>query len=240
MEADAEGGNELPGLDPELGSRISQLIRLVGSDVEAARVAGVSVDTLANYEKLRTAPKIEPLVRLARKAGVSIGWVVSGEGPMRTDEANRARSAAPDSDDLIALPRYDVAAAAGAGALVVSEDVVDWIYFRREWLRKELGLPASRLAVISATGDSMAPTIESGDLLVLDVGDAAGGLKSDGIYVLGVGDSVVVKRVGVRPTGRISISSDNPLYKHTAEEVERADLRTLHVIGKVVWSGGRV
>ncbi|MEX2155068.1 MAG: S24 family peptidase [Gemmatimonadaceae bacterium] len=85
----------------------------------------------------------------------------------------------------------------------------------------------------------MSPTIESGDILLVDVGEP-GGIKGDGVYVLTVGDSVVVKRVAVKPTGRIAVSSDNVLYRHTAEEVERADARALHIVGKVIWVGGRI
>jgi phage repressor protein C with HTH and peptisase S24 domain len=59
-------------------------------------------------------------------------------------------------------------------------------------------------------GDSMAPTLNAGDDILVDLGAASGRLR-DGIYVLRIDDAVVVKRLALNPTGRrVTVQSDNP------------------------------
>lgn len=231
MEAESELGSALPGLDPELGSRITQVAAMIGSDQEAARVGGISVDTLSNYEKLRTGPKLEPLLRMAQRANVSVAWLITGRGSMQQEGVG-------GQDDLVALPRYDVQAAAGAGAVVLSDRVTDWVHFRRDWLRSELGANPRNLAMISAVGDSMAPTIENGDLLIVDVSEKR--WTRDGIYVIGVDDELWVKRVDRLPDGGLVLSSDNPRHAHGTATIAKAHISTVRFAGRVAWVGGRV
>ena len=58
----------------------------------------------------------------------------------------------------------------------------------------------------------MAPTLNAGDDILVDLGDAAERLR-DGIYVLRIDDAVVVKRLALNPLGRrVTVQSDNPAY----------------------------
>lgn len=136
------------------------------------------------------------------------------------------------------MPRYEVTAAAGAGELVQGEEIVDWISFSREWLRRTFGRSPTQLVIITAVGDSMAPTIEDGDLLLLDVSEPK--LKGEGIYVLGVDEALLVKRVAIRPGGGLVIASDNERYAYTRQEVSRYELDSVRIVGRVVWVGGRI
>jgi phage repressor protein C with HTH and peptisase S24 domain len=237
-QAGRNGASELAGprSEAERGflARMNVLVDRAGGATELARRTGLSKRVIDKYRAGESEPNRERLIRLAEGGGVSLAWLVTGHGSPETASLSTGE---PD-DDYIALPRYDVAAAAGSGAAVVREEIVDALYFRKDWLHLELGVNPSDLAIISAVGDSMAPTIEDGDLLVLEIGE--GRWKSDGVYVIAVEDSVWVKRVARRKDGGLMISSDNPRYAHTTEEIARADLGTLRLVGRVMWVGGRI
>jgi phage repressor protein C with HTH and peptisase S24 domain len=58
-----------------------------------------------------------------------------------------------------------------------------------------------------------------------------GSIRGDGIYVLAVGDELIVKRVEFDPVSRkIRIMSENPRYQ---DRIESADGQTVRVVGKV-------
>jgi phage repressor protein C with HTH and peptisase S24 domain len=127
---------------------------------------------------------------------------------------------------------YQVFASAGFGSVVSDELKTDPMAFRTEWLKKE-GLSPERLAVIRAKGDSMEPTISNNDIILVYLcnGDAL----RDGLYVLRIGDSLLVKRLQFDPFGGLKIISDNPGYEtQVVTKDQRADV---HIVGRVAWAG---
>jgi len=66
----------------ELGNRIRVLVKAVGTQAEAARVAEVTPRQLSRFMSGQNAPSALPLARLAAKTGISLDWVMSGDGPM--------------------------------------------------------------------------------------------------------------------------------------------------------------
>ena len=82
----------------------------------------------------------------------------------------------------------------------------------------------------------MAPTLGSGDDILVDLGDCAERLR-DGIYVIRAEDVLVVKRVALHPVGRtITLQSDNPAYP----DWPNCDLDSIHFLGRVIWAGRRI
>ncbi|MGS1014070.1 helix-turn-helix domain-containing protein [Rhodanobacter sp. UC4450_H17] len=65
------------------------MIKLFDSRAEAARVAGMSTDQLARYEKGGT-PSFRPLVKLAAAKGVRLEWLATGDGEMYAQEVREA------------------------------------------------------------------------------------------------------------------------------------------------------
>ena len=66
-------------------------------------------------------------------------------------------------DNWALLPVYDARASAGPGHEIDREAVVYRIAFREEWVRTVTTAPLDQLAVISVDGDSMEPTLRTGD-----------------------------------------------------------------------------
>ncbi len=107
--------------------------------------------------------------------------------------------------------------------------------FDARWLQA-LGVRSDMLSLIRVSGESMAPTLNDGDDIMVDRSDAAEHLR-DGIYVLRLDDALMVKRLALTlRRGRVSIRSDNPLYP-AFEDVE---LKHVALVGRVIWAGRRV
>jgi phage repressor protein C with HTH and peptisase S24 domain len=136
---------------------------------------------------------------------------------------------------MLLVPQLAVGASAGAGASVDGEAVEAGFAFDPRWLRR-LGADTRALSIIAVEGDSMTPTLNDGDDIMVDSADAAARLR-DGIYVLRMDDALMVKRVARLPVaGRISVKSDNPLYPSWPDLA--AD--DVILVGRVVWTGRKV
>ncbi len=143
------------------------------------------------------------------------------------------RAAVP-YDAPVAVPRLDIAASAGGGGFAGGEAPVAHFGFDRDWLR-QLGVRAGALSLLRVRGDSMAPTLDDGDDILID-GDDAGERLRDGIYVLRRDGSLLVKRLARRGGGMVAILSDNPAYPDEGGVA----LNDLALIGRVVWTGRKL
>jgi phage repressor protein C with HTH and peptisase S24 domain len=140
------------------------------------------------------------------------------------------------SDGLVSIKRHPVMVSAGPGAIVSEEYGKPYFGFDERWLKVLTPTPPSRLSVVRVEGDSMSPTLNSGDDILVDLDDRAERLR-DGIYVLRVDDALIVKRLALNPIGRrVTIQSDNPAYPDWPDR----GLDEINSIGRVIWSGRKV
>jgi phage repressor protein C with HTH and peptisase S24 domain len=146
---------------------------------------------------------------------------VSREGP-------RGHTSVPELADPDGGPQMRKARKDGRHSDPVKSE--GWV-FPPSFVRDQLHTTAARLLVLNAHGDSMTPTIMSGDRVIVDTGH--GTPTPDGLYAIRDGfGRIVVKRLqllnSARPT-RVKIISDNP--NHATEEVP---LGELEIVGKVL------
>lgn len=140
-------------------------------------------------------------------------------------------SASASQAEWVDVPRLDIGASAGPGALPQDEAAFDAFRFSRRWL-SEQGLGDAQLSAITVEGDSMEPLLRDGDEILVD---RAPRPFRDGVHVVRLGDTLMVKRVAQGSAGRFALLSQNLAYppvEVSAEEIE--------VIGRVVWKGGRI
>jgi phage repressor protein C with HTH and peptisase S24 domain len=216
--------------DADFRGRLSQLIRAFGSVAMLARKVGVSDNAIYKWLAGRGQPSVANLVALARAARVSIEWLATGREAAPSGRASRRFA---NHSDYTFVPRYDVRVASGRGAVIRSEQVVDYLAFKTEWVYRRLNAEPRNLLLIEAVGDSMEPTLEDSDLILVDLGEPR--FKQDGIYVLRRDDELVVKRLQRRPDGKLIIRSDNPAYEPSV-----ATRECLGIIGRVIWASGRL
>jgi len=142
----------------------------------------------------------------------------------------------PAAGGLVSIKRHPVSVSAGPGALVTEELGKPYFAFDERWLKALTATQPSKLSIVRVEGDSMAPTLNAGDDILVDLGDASERLR-DGIYVLRIDDAVVVKRLALNPTGRrVTVQSDNPAYPDWPD----CSLDQINCIGRVIWSGRRI
>lgn len=141
-----------------------------------------------------------------------------------------------------AIAEVDVAAGAGEGALgeVVSVSIGDETYSGHpvvaEWVIPEeyatytLGINVGRTLIIKVVGDSMAPTYQPGDRVIVDLRQRQ--LSVDGVYIISDGESPPqikrLQRVLFSSPTEVDIVSDNPSHI-----TQRVQLEFLHIIGRV-------
>lgn len=70
------------------------------------------------------------------------------------------------AEEFTTIPAYQVFASAGHGANITDEPLAEPMAFRTDWLRRE-GFDPAKMAVIRAKGDSMEPTINDGDVILV-------------------------------------------------------------------------
>ena len=207
---------------------LERLVRERGEDYSGlSRLLGRNAAYVQQYIKRGTPRRLAEQDRrlLARYFGVDEALL--GAPPAEPGE--------PDAG-LVSVPRLDVGASAGPGALPGEERRLGRIAFDEPWLRRMRIADRTRLSLVRVEGDSMAPTLSDGDDILVDGGDAAARLR-DGIYVLRVEEALVVKRLAPNPAARlVSIRSDNPAYPSWPD----CELSAIDVVGRVVWVGRRL
>src|SRR3954453_9883094 len=131
---------------------------------------------------------------------------------------------------LLNITRHPVTVSAGPGAFVTEELGKAYFAFDERWLKALTASGPSNLSIVRVEGDSMAPTLNAGDDILVDLGDAGDRLR-DGIYVLRIDDALVVKRLALNPLGRrVTIQSDNPAYPYWPD----CALADINCIGRVI------
>lgn len=102
--------------------------------------------------------------------------------------------------------------------------------FGTAWLQENFGHTSGQLASVRVHGDSMTPTLQSGDSIVIDT--AVRRVDVSGIYVIEAHGDRMVKRVNRRLDGTLDIISDNAAYPPESVPVSR--LAEVKVIGRMV------
>lgn len=208
--------------------RIRIAITRDGSIADFARRSGISDSTLRSYTKGKgTLPSLEIAAQIARAAGRSLDWIVNGDG-----DPNIKGAPASVAPDFALIPRLDVEVSAGGGAINHTEEATEMLAFRRDWLHRMKVSPDHAKAV-TVRGDSMLPTLQSGDVLLLDT--SVERIDDAGIYVVGMDDRVMVKRIQPKFGGALALIPENPIY--APEEIPADQVDRLRILGRVRWYG---
>ncbi|MGE8452800.1 MAG: XRE family transcriptional regulator, partial [Pseudomonadales bacterium] len=147
-----------------------------GAGARLAKMAGVTPKASSKWMNGESMPGSAKMLALAKALSVRVEWLEYGRGPMKEGEAPaQADSREEDSPsfrpfDLANDPSYTgikqhtARAAAGDGEENSHVEIRGVLAFKSEWLRLNR-LNPKHLDVIYANGNSMEPTINSGDVL---------------------------------------------------------------------------
>ena len=204
-----------------IGERIRQVRGSANRD-EFSSKFGVSKNTIGRYESGQSSPNAKFLKKLCEVYDVNLDWLMYGTGPVHRQELNC------QSDNFEFIPMAEAKLSAGGGAFVISESYRDYYAFRSDWLSNTL-TSVKNAVLMRVTGDSMEPTIYDGDIVMLDTGRTH--VYDGSIYALRMDDTIMIKRLSLRPGDKIRVISDNR-REYEPYETGRADV---HVIAQVVW-----
>lgn len=154
------------------------------------------------------------------------GWHLLGNAVASED-------AALDGSPPVYIPMLENSASMGGGAELMSGDVIAGrLPLAQDWVNAHTSRAAlPHLRFIHGVGDSMSPTFEDGDILLVDATqrDPA---SIDGIYALRVDGRLFIKRVRQNVARLLEISSDNPAVK-TVDVLDGG--QEVEVLGRVIW-----
>jgi hypothetical protein len=140
----------------------------------------------------------------------------------------------------VALRVMDVEASMGHGMSQPDhENVIMNMVINESWLRRHANFSSpDNLALVTGIGDSMRPTFEDGDSLLVD--RSVDELKVDAIYVLALNDELFIKRIQRRPDGTFMMISDNKSYE--PYHIKDSEREKFKVLGRVVmaWNSRRI
>lgn len=206
-----------------IGRQIAKAREAAGmNQSELARALNVKPQAVQKWES-GGAPRHSRLPDVANALRVSVSFLMGDESG---DGLHSARS------ESLQVQMLANDASMGGGADLQTEDVLmGFITLTPQFVHEHIR-PSSpgALRFIHAYGDSMAPTLNSGDVLLVDTGVQE--VKIDGIYVLAAHGRLFVKRVRQRLDGKYEISSDNPTVK-TADVLNGGS--GVQVVGRVLW-----
>lgn len=213
-----------------------KIIRKELGDISQAKLAELTGLPLhkIRYAETRNAKISQEIAKtISEKLEYNRLWILTGEGPMKKERKAAVRSirvVQPDfpADDFVLIRQVNGKISAGNGFL--PDDSVDiQAAFRKDWIKRKGGKP-DRMSLIKVDGDSMEPTLLSGDLVLVD--HSRNTIASQGgIYAIAIDDEIMIKRVQpVFPDGKLRVISDNKQYDPF--EIETGRVR---VNGKVIW-----
>ncbi|CAI9120471.1 LexA family transcriptional regulator [Brytella acorum] len=194
--------------------------------------SGISGSSLNNYLKGREM-KASVAVRLAEVCGVDPVWLIFGTGAANAP----AHTVAAVSDD-VSIRIYDEAeASAGFGLLGIDGVRPNFVRISKGFL-EDLGLTPNHTIILNVRGDSMEPTLKTGDRIILNTAPVH---MLSGVMVFVSSGLLMVKRLALTAAGSVRVISDNPIYP--SEDVPLSRFRwgqpdgddAITVIGRVAY-----
>lgn len=240
-----------------IGDRIKAAATKLGGQKELGARTGVSPRAISDYIAGKSSPQIKTLEQIAEASGVSLSWLIFGQGEITGSDSSRGlvSSYDPDADDNGegyspetwkaripgARPEIDVRLGAGEGSvgqmLSISSNggmsghrvVAEWV-LPETFLKGVIEANAAQTIVMEIVGDSMQPTYQPGDRVLVDLTQTR--LVADTVYAISDGFSEPqikrLQRVPFSQPPRVRIISDNP-----ALQTDEVELDRVHIIGRI-------
>lgn len=184
-----------------------------------AKASGAHTSTVTRIIDEERTTWLESLSRIADAAGLSVVERESSKG-----------------DEYAFIPRALARPAAGGGSLETSGETEGALAFRREWLGRKTRTSPERLRVMVVVGDSMSPTIEDGDIVLVDEGVRKEEPKDGRVYVVRKGDEIYIKRFR-QGVGELLFMGDNRARDYQDVKIKPGEEDGFALIGRVLWAG---
>lgn len=196
-----------------------------GNKKHFAEITGKSASHIYKICRGMSRPSMAYLQELYEEYKVDLTWLLTGEHNQSNPVAGT-----PTNSELVFAPMFDVQASAGMGAEVVAEDVEDYFAFNKSFLSRQLNVSSEQLVFVTISGDSMLPTLQEGDRVLVDMSQKT--VSQPGLYLLQSEDGLMAKRL-LDKQGILSVISDNSEYENWTIATSAREANP--IAGKIVW-----
>ena len=213
------------------------------SQAELAKRASVSQVTISHVEN-NMSDQSKFLPQLASALGVSSEYLLSGKEYIEKNKGSLedfvvigggTSGEIPSKEEYCLIPKFSVSGSCGSGSIIDNVDIKGGLVFSQSWIAAQ-GFNEDSLVVISAVGDSMYPTIENDQALLVDTNDKV--IRSSKIYFLCIDGEHYIKRL-INMITHWVVRSDNPDKQQYPDiEISSENMNLIQVEGRVVWRGG--
>ncbi|HBQ6921507.1 XRE family transcriptional regulator [Klebsiella pneumoniae] len=217
---------------PDFAARLNGLIsRRDISITQLSEKTGVTYEMVRRYTLGTAKPRTPTMRKLSAVLGVDAAYLEYGVGKPSESEAMKPIASNPFSD-VYRVEVLDLTVSAGPGNYMISDyvEVLYAIEFTTEHARVLFGnRDPTDVKVMTVNGDSMAPTLVSGDRLFVDT--SVRHFQTDGVYSFVYGKTFHVKRLQMQGD-KLAVLSDNPAYEKWYINEDSQD--NLYVMGKAL------
>lgn len=175
-------------------------------------------------------------LRAKNNSELTLAEILRLEKHFKVNLSNKLNNMEDLGEDFADIPvRGDVFASMGSGITVYNEEKTGVYRISRE-LARDLGVKIPNTEMIVARGDSMSPTIEDGDSLLVDLSKRE--IYDGKLYCVRINGQLYAKRLQLIPPTKIKVISDNkdkydPFYVDSMDELTY----DFCIIGEIRWWG---
>lgn len=219
----------------EIQLALQNLLNRTITQVEISKALGTGRGNISARIKYKSIIKIEELKKLEDYFEVDLSNFISRDelknklhGIIKNQEQN-------ENKDCLNIPvRGDVNASMGYGVTVYEENETG-VYHISKKLANDLNISANSSEIIFASGDSMYPTIEGGDSLLIDRSKTK--IYDGRIYCVRIDGQLYAKRLQKIPPATVVVVSDNQKYKSFEINLSTEIDYDFEIIGEIKWWG---
>ncbi len=218
------------------------------SEKHLAEILGVRGQAVTSARKRGEIPT-GWIIKIGHQFDVSLDWIVYGEGPVKRggDAPPKAQKKSHFTEDYYHFaPLLESRVTAGPEGEILYEEIEDYYPFKQWWIEKLVGKRPERkkdLILIRVRGDSMSPTVNQGEMALVDTYEGERmEVRSGQIYLVTMPEgSTAMKRLVLskeQDRYKLVCLSDNTAdYRPFEFEIEPGRSLKTYVLGRVRWAG---
>lgn len=211
------------GWTQHAADRLKAAVKSYGPVGSVAELVGIKRQSLSEILHGNATPTVGTFERLCAVLKVKPTVILEVE-----EEELEVIENPDEVSGVVAINEIDLSYGLGAtfiDGLPVKETVR---YFALQWLRQYTKASPKELFFAPGKGNSMSPTIDDGDVMLIDTSEKTP-LYAGLIWACAMGGMGMVKRIRPKPDGSIILGSDNP----NVPDDEVAD-GEVYIVGRVV------
>ena len=198
-------------------------------DKDVAAALNLSKQSLSILKKKNSVP-YEEIAKFCAIRKISINWVLFDQLPKSLEE---------ETEKYTRVKHFvNINVSAGGGGFNYDENF-EYLNIDKNILNslyKSNSSKTESIIALNVTGDSMEPTLINKEIILFDKDNSD--ISKGGIFILSTTVGLFVKRVSLKIDGSIELISDNKNYN--SEIIQKSELDTIQILGKVVGKVGLV